>query len=277
MRVWDVLAGGRLLQTVRNHQKPITCLAMDGEGGRLLSGSLDHLLKVYDVQEYKCRYSVDYTQPILSMGISPDKGTLAVGMANGLLAVKSRGSQDIAQQMVKKRRDTRAGTYQYFIRGQHDSASEDDFRVERVRKQRLQPYDKLLKAFSYGGALDAALNTQQPLTVCSVLHELALRDSIAIALAGRDEETVQPLLRFLCKWISDTRFTALLTDVASAFLEQYISIVGRSAAVDELFLKLKFKLHEQLQIHAKLLQLQGAVEMVLAGSAHAHAPVLTGD
>ncbi len=45
MRIWDILAGGRLLQTVCNHQKPITCLAVDGEGGRLLSGSLDHLRK----------------------------------------------------------------------------------------------------------------------------------------------------------------------------------------------------------------------------------------
>jgi hypothetical protein len=75
-------------------------------------------VKVYDVQEYKVRYSVDYTQPILSMGISPDKGTLAVGMANGLLAVRSRSSKEMAERLVARKRDPRAGTYQYFIRGQ---------------------------------------------------------------------------------------------------------------------------------------------------------------
>ena len=46
MKVWDILSGGRLLQSVNNHTKTITCLAMDGEGGRLLSGGLDHLREI---------------------------------------------------------------------------------------------------------------------------------------------------------------------------------------------------------------------------------------
>eukprot|EP00960_Hanusia_phi_P002400 69585-Hanusia_phi.AAC.1 len=50
MKIWDVLAGGRILQAMANHSKPITCLAYDENGGRILSGSLDHHLKVYDVQ-----------------------------------------------------------------------------------------------------------------------------------------------------------------------------------------------------------------------------------
>jgi U3 small nucleolar RNA-associated protein 15 len=83
-------------------------------------------------------------------------------MSNGLLAVKSRGNKDMAESRVKEKRDPRAGTYAYFIRGQADEAGDDDYRVERVRKQRLQPFDKLLKAFSYGPALDAAIVTQQP-------------------------------------------------------------------------------------------------------------------
>ena len=46
-------------------------------------------------------------------------------------------------------------------RGQKEGADDEDYLVERVRKQRLQPYDKLLKAFNYGAALDAALATGQ--------------------------------------------------------------------------------------------------------------------
>jgi hypothetical protein len=49
-------------------------------------------VKVYDVQEYRVRYSVDYTQPILSMGISPDKGTLAVCFIFALPVVAVAGS-----------------------------------------------------------------------------------------------------------------------------------------------------------------------------------------
>lgn len=46
IKIWDLLGGGRLLQAMCNHSKPITSLAIDGDGGRLLSGSLDHHLKV---------------------------------------------------------------------------------------------------------------------------------------------------------------------------------------------------------------------------------------
>jgi U3 small nucleolar RNA-associated protein 15 len=52
-QIWDLLAGGRLLHSFSNHQKAITCLAFDGEGKRLLSGSIDHHVKIYNVTNYK--------------------------------------------------------------------------------------------------------------------------------------------------------------------------------------------------------------------------------
>lgn len=57
---------------------------------------------------------------------------------------------------------------------QHDTPAEDDFRVERVRKHKLQPYDKMMKAFSYGAALDAALATQMPTVREAVTQVCAL-------------------------------------------------------------------------------------------------------
>ena len=247
MKVWDLLGGGRLLQTMCNHSKPITCLAMDGDGGRLLSGSLDHHLKVYDVQEFKVRFSMDYTQPILSLGISPDRNTIAVGMADGLLTVRSRPLKDVNPQLQIKKRGTRAGTFHYFLRGQSQQADEDDYRVERVRKQRLQPYDKLLKAFNYGGALDAALTTGQAQVVASVLQELYVRDGVRLALSARDEEALMPILQFLCKHITDSNYTALLTDTSMTVLDLYTVIIGRSEMVDEQLTKLRWRVHEQVR------------------------------
>ena len=247
MKVWDLLGGGKLLQTMCNHSKPITCLAQDGDGGRLLSGSLDHHLKVYDVQEYKVRFSMDYTQPILAMGISPDRNTIAVGMSDGLLTVRSRPLKDLnPDQQAKRRGGPRAGTFHYFIRGQSQQADEDDYRVERVRKQRLQPYDKLLKAFNYGGALDAALATGQAQVVASVLQELYVRDGVRLALSGRDVDALLPILKFLCKHITDSHYTALLTDTSMTLLDLYTVIIGRSELVDELLVKLRWRVHEQV-------------------------------
>jgi WD40 repeat protein len=51
--VWDMLAGGRLLQRLSQHQKTVTCVALSPLAGpdsaaapRMLSGSLDGHVKV---------------------------------------------------------------------------------------------------------------------------------------------------------------------------------------------------------------------------------------
>lgn len=53
VRVWDLLAGGREIACLANHQKTVTSLAVSGytgptssAGPRLLTGSLDSHLKV---------------------------------------------------------------------------------------------------------------------------------------------------------------------------------------------------------------------------------------
>jgi U3 small nucleolar RNA-associated protein 15 len=51
----------------------------------------------------------------------------------------------------------RGGTYKYFVRGQDELPSQDDFKIEHVRKQQLRPYDAFLKKFQYHDALNAAL------------------------------------------------------------------------------------------------------------------------
>lgn len=58
---------------------------------------------------------------------------------------------------VAHRSIPRGGTYKYFVRGQHESATADDYKVEHIRKQHLRPYDMFLKKFQYHDALNAAL------------------------------------------------------------------------------------------------------------------------
>ncbi|CAN0395662.1 unnamed protein product, partial [Discosporangium mesarthrocarpum] len=53
VKVWDILGGGRLLHTLSNHQKTVTCLCMDATGSRLLSGGMDRHVKIYDMVTYK--------------------------------------------------------------------------------------------------------------------------------------------------------------------------------------------------------------------------------
>lgn len=70
LRVWDLIAGGRCLRALSNHQKTITSLAFDGNAGRLLSGSLDQMVKVYDIATYKVIHSMRYSAPLLCLAVS---------------------------------------------------------------------------------------------------------------------------------------------------------------------------------------------------------------
>ena len=70
LRVWDLVAGGRCIRAVSNHQKTVTALAFDGSASRLLTGGLDQMVKVYDVSSYKVVHTMRYPASILCLAVS---------------------------------------------------------------------------------------------------------------------------------------------------------------------------------------------------------------
>lgn len=70
LKVFDILAGGRPMHSLSNHQKTVTSMCFDNSYSRLLTGSLDHHVKVYNVQDYSVVHSVKYPAPIMSVAIS---------------------------------------------------------------------------------------------------------------------------------------------------------------------------------------------------------------
>jgi U3 small nucleolar RNA-associated protein 15 len=82
LRVWDLTAGGRCIRALSNHQKTVTCMAFDGERKRVLTGGLDHMVKVYDVEDWKVVHTMRYPAPILSLAVS-----VSFAAHRGLLAM----------------------------------------------------------------------------------------------------------------------------------------------------------------------------------------------
>lgn len=68
----------------------------------------------------------------------------------------------------------------------------------------------------------------------TLLTALRHRSALRTALSGRDEVSLQPILRFLVKTISDPRFVKLTTDVAMVLLDIYGAHIGQSPEVDAL-------------------------------------------
>jgi U3 small nucleolar RNA-associated protein 15 len=170
LRVWDIVAGGRCTRALSNHQKTVTCLTFNANADRLLSGGLDHMVKVYDVSTYKVVHTMRYPAPLLCLAISPDDTHIAAGMSDGTLSIRRRtpkGSEP--GDSLLNAATLRSGAYESFLgtstlgegtiknKKRLPTGEADEFRVESRRSKRLKPYDKMLKSFKYSAALDAVL------------------------------------------------------------------------------------------------------------------------
>lgn len=123
--------------------------------------------------------------------------------------------------------------------------------VERTSANRLSAFDKALKSFKYHEAFDAALINGSPDIVVAVIEELVQRNGLRIALQGRDQHTLEPVIAFLVRQITAPPFAAVLIGVANLLLDMYAPVLGKSAAIDELFVKLRNTLEAEMRLQAR--------------------------
>ncbi|CAO1627351.1 unnamed protein product [Sympodiomycopsis kandeliae] len=302
VKVWDLMMGGRTLKAVSNHQKTITSLALsmqsgaegpnlvDSEAGgmRLLSAGLDGLVKVYDpAKDYRVVHTMRYSSPILSLAISPEERDLAVGMADGTLCVRKRQVSKTEEESRAIERNTiTGGGMEAFLNAQENVPSaaltnstsqrdrllkNDDIRAETVRSKKLKPYDKLMKAFKYSEALDAVLRPGIPTTTTfALLLELKRRSSVSNdndglkrALGGRDDVSLEPILKFLLRHADNPIWIEMVCDILSVILDLYSSTLGLSPLTDSLFSRLWAKITDEVKLQDQVQGVRGGLEMLL--------------
>ncbi|KAF4321028.1 hypothetical protein BBO99_00000807 [Phytophthora kernoviae] len=269
VKVWDILSGGRLLHSFSSHQKTITSLGLDGTGTRLMTGSLDGHLKIYDLKTYELSHGFKYKSGVLSFGMSPTNSHLFAGTVDGILAVRRRTVKKAElQDLASRQAILRGGTYKYFLRGKNAKPQPADFTVATARHKRIAPYDRALRKFDYKKALNEALDTRSPLIVASMLEELRLRVGLKRALAGRDEESLEPLLAFLIKYVTDPKYASLLIQVCTIVCDLYAPKLSQSMLIDSLFVKLHEKLNEELRVQKQILNVVGMMDSVMAAQSN---------
>lgn len=304
--VWDLLSGGRLRCRLRPHAKDVTCVTVcpaigppapgDPEARptpRMVTGSLDGTVKVVELDTFSVTHCARYPGPVLSVAVAPDASALAVGCADGTLALRTRArrasSSAVGSGGAQQRGATRvvpphklhlpllprsgrvldAGSYRYFIRGQGSRPGDGDAVVLARRRARVAPFDAALRRFRHRDALDAALGTGQPAVVAAVLDALAQRGALLSALAGRDAAGLTPLLHFLARHVAQPRHCRLLAAVTARVLEVYTTAVGADPGVDAAFSRLSDALAAEVAAQRELMALHGMLEPLLAASAAA--------
>jgi len=241
-------------------------MCLDGSSSRLLTGSLDCYVKVLDVATYNVTYAIKFASPVLSFGISADNACLAVGMNDGMLGIRHRRESN-TEGMVPRPQVQHAGSHHWQMRGKNLGPDVQDISVQVKKKAKLRPYDKYLKAFQFQNALDAVLEMKTSIVTVSLLEDLNARGALQIALSGRNEETLGPLLEFLMKNITNPNYSTLLIEITNRVLDMYTPILGQSAEIDELFVKLRAKVSTEMKLQKELQSLTGMISLIMGSIA----------
>ncbi|KAF7998089.1 hypothetical protein HCN44_009487 [Aphidius gifuensis] len=269
MRVWDALAGGRLLTKLSHHHKLITCLKIASNGKRILSGSLDRHVKIYDAGNYKAVHTLDYPNGVLSIGTSPDDETIVAGMIDGLISVRRREHDKTDKN--KKKKST-------FRRGGHNinSTISDSVAVPCKEKEIASKHDVCLRKFQYSKALDSVMipfvANKTPQVSVALLQELTRRKGLTQALAGRDGKSLVTILKFIIKHIGTPRYGKVLIHVANVLMDVYEDNMDELGPEPRtMFTLLEQKLNEEEDLILSLTELEGKLHLLLSAAESAKA------
>ena len=265
LQLFDILSGYKNMHRFHSHQKNITSLAMDSSGSRILSAGLDGHVKVHSLQTMQVVHGMKFGFPITSLGLAPDDSKLVVGFVDGALIARNKRAGAPASILSG---DSSSGASQvrphrfYKGAGQASERTEDGM-VETERLVRLRPYEVMLKKFRYQDALDSALKTRNPIIIVTMLEELSRRCGLNIALSGRDESSLEPLLSFCARYVSNPRYAVLVIQVVHNILDLYANELGHSDSIDELFLKMRKQVKLEVLFQREVLNICGALDCVI--------------
>lgn len=277
VKIWDLLAGGRLLKTISTHNKTVTSLAMATNNTRLVTASLDRQLKFHDLTTFQTVHSIPFPSPILSAGVAPDDSFISVGMSDGLVQFLHRkvppSLAELEAEKIRKRPSHKYLQYTHFETSPEDIVVKEDKKFKECR------HDHFLRKFEYSKALDQVLKPyvmkKHPEYTYSVLRELERRNGLKTAIGGRSEKELVPLLQFLHRHITDPRFSTFLIEVVDMTIDLYASTIGTSPSTDKIFKDISKRVDRETRSLRQLMMLQGALDLVLTSSRAAEKPQLT--
>ena len=287
--VLDIVAG-KPLHLIQSHQKTVTSLALASNGERLVSGSLDGHLKVFETTGWNVVSGSKYPSPILSLraitsGVAQEDKHLAVGMQSGLLSIKTRlsGQQKAKERERRKemqallegrieehdrkvaKQKQRGSGWEKRLRG-HDFVGEGvDIVIEgrdRRKRAREQRWEQDLRKARYGAALDQVLSSRDRTAQLTLLTALRHRSALRAALRNRDEETLQPVLQWVYKNITEPRLVRLSVEVAMNVLDIYSGNLGQSAQIDKMVERLHRRVRDEVEMAHQAFETRGMLEML---------------
>ena len=262
IKLWDVI-GGKLLCTFNNHQKTVTSLAFDYIDNKIVSGSLDRMVKIFDISTFEAVCTFKFDSAILSIALAPDNSFLVGGMSNGQMTLKKKKEEPVD---TKMHFDTPApATRRFFDRGPSRVADETDLKVEKTKAPKYSKLDKYLRKFEHSKALETVFRPNVPKeTVHNLIQELIRRDALFGAFSDRDEGQILPIVDFITRYIIDPNFSETMVIAANTLLDIYGSIVFKSLKLQKAIHTLSQQIAEEVKLDSELIKVLGSLELIIA-------------
>ena len=286
--VLDIVAA-KPLQLLKNHQKTVTSLSLASKSTRLVSGGLDGHMKVFETTSWNVVSGFKYSSPILSLcvifaGAAQEDRHLAIGMQSGDLSLKTRlsGQQKIVErarkqemqaliegkgdEIDKKNAKNRTRGYEKRHRGEKFRGEGADIIIEgrMKRSTKLKSWEQLLRRGKYSQALDEVLQFGDLANITTLLTALRHRSAARSALSGRDEVSLQPIYKWVCKHMTDPRYVNLCVDLGMLILDLYAEHMGESREIHQLTARMHKTVRTEVEASQQAWQTQGMLGMLMA-------------
>lgn len=268
IKVWDITAG-KMIKNFSNFQKAVTTLSDAGPGKGLIAGSLDGHVKVFDYSSpnWEVKFGWKFGGPVLSSAVSPDHKHFVTGLASGLLSIRTRKAEGLE---AKGPRGPKTSNIKRLLRGleYHGELEhrviDDTVPHDHASRKKVPLWERHLRAFRWPDALDAAIESKAPIEVkLLVLEELRKRGKVQRSLAGRDEASLEPFLRWSFKAIKDFRALSVVADFLSVILDMYGPLIEISPLLEQRILELRSLLISEVTVVEEAQKLQGMMELLI--------------
>ena len=267
------IAAGKPMHMIKNHQKTVTSLSLASHGSRLVSGGLDGHLKVFETSGWNVVSGSKYPSPILSLcvvasGTSRDDKHVVVGMSSGQLSIKTRlsGEQKIKEKVRQREMDAllagkieeydkkqakkRGRGWEKHFRGRDYDGEGADIIIEgndRNKVKKLKIWEKELHKGRYQKALDMAFEKSGDRTqIVTLLNNLRYRSALRASLENRTEASLQPIMRWVWRFISNTALAPLCVEVAMTIMDLYSQHLAEASELAKQVQKLHARVSEEV-------------------------------
>lgn len=278
IKVWDMFNAGKLIASISQHHKTVTSLCLASNNTRLMSGSLDRHVKIFDIGTFKQVHNIDFPNAVLSMAISESDDTLAVGMIDGIISIRKRkdtksekkkGSFKFAPDNfdTQKQIERKRPPVDIVVKGVMQKKTKKGFNVKVAEPECEKHLRKMEFKQSLASALKPYCLSRTPEVTAGILQELLRRKVLHIAYLDLEERNIELLLKYFKKFLGQQLHTSVIIDAANVFIDVFENQTDNFSVdvmrVYRMFLK---ELKEEIDVCKKVCELEGALSLLLAGA-----------